>query len=102
MSSMCEKITGLCKDFKKGVIGGDLNIYQCRENDPKSRRELRALFPLWEQCKLDNDICQLNFKNTWHRAGKRSSLLDLYFSNVPRLIDGVQNVVNSLSKHDGF
>merc|ERR1711954_337870 len=48
----------------------------------------------------DNNMCQINHKNTWHRAGKRSYLLDLFFSKVPGIIDGVQNIVNTLSEHD--
>ena len=66
-----------------------------------SRPELQALIPIWEQNILDNDLCQLNKKNTWHRPGKRSSLLDLFFTNVPGIIDGIQNAVNTLSEHDG-
>merc|ERR1711954_110786 len=86
LKSMSECITKICKEFRKVVLGGDLNIDHCQDNDPLSRPELRALFPLWEQCLLENDLCQINKKNTWHRAGKRSSLLDLFFGSVPGLI----------------
>ena len=33
--------------------------------------------------------------------GKKLSLLDLYYTNCPNLIDGVANVLNLLSEHDG-
>ena len=101
LNSMCNQINLICKDFKKVLIGGDLNIDHCLENNPLSRPELKALYPIWEQCIIDNDLCQMNRKNTWHRPGKRSSLLDIFFSNCPNLIDGVQNMVNTLSEHDG-
>ena len=33
--------------------------------------------------------------------GKKPLLLDLYYTNCPNLIDGVANVLNLLSEHDG-
>ena len=40
----------MCKDNKNCIVGGDINIDHCKENDPSSRHELKPLIPLWEEC----------------------------------------------------
>merc|ERR1711954_440506 len=37
----------------------------------------------------------------WHMPGRRSSLLDLFYSSKPELITNIENTTNLLSKHDG-
>merc|ERR1711954_299442 len=61
-----------------------------------------ALAPIWEECISDNNLIQLNFKDTWHMPGKRSSLLDLFYCTKPELISNVENTTNLLSEHDGI
>ena len=62
---------------------------------------MRALAPIWEECISDNNLIQLNFKDTWHMPGKRSSLLDLFYCTKPELVSNVDNTTNLLSEHDG-
>ena len=84
LKSLCENIRKVCDTSKKFILGGDLNMDKCTANDPLSRPELRALCPIWDKCILENNLTQINFKNTWHMPGKRSSLLDLYLSSNNR------------------
>ena len=87
--------------MKRHVICGDINIDRNVNNDPQDRNDIKALASIWEEFISDNDLTQLNFKPTWHMPGKKPSLLDLYYTNCPNLIDGVANVLNLLSEHDG-
>ena len=73
-----------------------------KKGNPLSRPELKALSPIWDLCMLENNLTQINFKNTWHMVGKHSSLLDLYYCTAPEVINGVTNVTNILSEHDGI
>ena len=43
----------------------------------------------------------MNYENTWHRWGRRSSLLDIFYTNKPHRIKETKNIVNILSEHDG-
>ena len=95
------KYKRICKEYKNCLIGGDINIDRNKNNDPLSRPELRALAPIWEECITDNNLIQQNFKDTWHMPGRRSSLLDLFYSSKPELISNIENTTNLLSEHDG-
>ena len=66
-----------------------------------SRQEFKALRPIWDQCMLDCGFVQMNFKDTWHMTGKRSSLTYLYYCTKPEMVSGINNVTNLLSEHDG-
>ena len=44
---------------------------------------------------------QLKFKPTRHQAGAGSSLLDIFFSNIPERVSNIENFVNTLSEHEG-
>jgi len=92
LKMLCGNIDKICKDFPKILI--------CKNNDPLSCPGLRALSPIWDMCFLENQLVQINFKNTWHRAGEKSSLLDLIYLTVPQTTDGVVNTPNVLSEHD--
>ena len=83
------------------IIGGDINIEKNLHNDPLSRPEMKALCPIWDKCMIDNGFIQMNFKDTWHMPGKRSSLLDLYYCTTPDKVSGISNVTNLLLEHDG-
>ena len=47
-----------------------------------------------------NNITQINWKPTRHRAGKKSSLLDIFLTTCPNRNDGCHYVPNSLSEHE--
>merc|ERR1711954_552990 len=100
LKKQCENINLLCQNFNNCLIGGDINLDRNKKNDPFSRPELRALTPIWEECISGNNLIQLNFKDTWHMPGRRSTLLDLFYCTKPELISNVENTTNLLSEHD--
>merc|ERR1711954_482927 len=48
-----------------------------------------------------NNLSQLNWKPTHHQAGCNSSLLDIFISNIPERISGIENFYNTMSEHEG-
>ena len=81
------------------LVGGDYNIDRYPPNDPMSRPEIRALNPLLEDLMLSADLQQINFKPTRHQMGNKSSLLDLFLTNIPQRISNIENVLNTTSEH---
>ena len=49
----------------------------------------------------NNDMAMINKEPTWHRPGRRRSLLDLYTVDNSHLITKTENVTNILSEHSG-
>ena len=74
---------------------------ECHKNYPLSRPEFRALCTIWDTFMLENKLSQINFKNMCHCVGKKSSLLNLFYCTAPKTINGILNVSNILSEHDG-
>ena len=101
LKSQCKNLHKIREETDNIIIGGDINIDKNLQNDPTNRPELKALTPIWDKCMLECGFIQLNFKDTWHMPGKRSSLLDLFYTTKPQMISGVANVTNILSEHDG-
>lgn len=102
LKKQCENIANMCDSANKFLLGGDIHIDKCSDNDPHQRPEIKDLSPIWDKRMLKNGLAQVNFENTWHRPGKRSSLLDLFYTTDPNNIDGVENTVNTLSEHDAM
>merc|ERR1711954_538475 len=50
---------------------------------------------------ISTNLHQLNHKPTRHQVGNRSSLLDLYLSNVPQRVSNMENIMNTTSEHEG-
>ena len=50
---------------------------------------------------LTDNMVQVNFKPTRHQVGCKSSLLDLYLTNIPDRLKNVSNFLNTLSEHEG-
>ena len=98
LKTQCANIDKMCQENGHCLLGGDINLDKNLSNDPLKRPELRALCPIWDTCMIDNGLLQLNFKPTWHMPGKNASLIDLYYSNKPEKVDGVNDVSNLLSK----
>merc|ERR1712112_444009 len=57
--------------------------------------------PIFDHIISHNSLAQMNFKNTWHRPGRKSSLLDLFYTDKPHRVTKIQNTVNILSEHEG-
>merc|ERR1711954_293953 len=57
--------------------------------------------PLFEDMLISCDLHQLNKKPTRHMVGQKSSLLDLFLSNIPQRISNLENILNTTSKHEG-
>ena len=84
------------------VIGGDLNIDRHLPNDPLERSDLKVLYPILDDFINTNNLTQMNWEPTRHRSGNKSSLVDIFLSNSPNKIDGVEYVPNSLSEHEAI
>ena len=65
-----------------------------------SRPDLRVITLLFDEAVNKTELAQLNFLNTWHRVGKRSSLLDVFLSNKPHRATEIVNVENMMSEHE--
>ena len=102
MRDMSDIMRRIVRDGFSLIIAGDLNIDRHAQNDLLSRPELKALTPILEDLMLTENISQLNFKPTRHQTGCKSSLLDLYLSTIPERIKNVENVMNTLSGHEGI
>merc|ERR1711954_349526 len=83
------------------LLGRDLNIDRHLPNNPLSRPELKALTPVLEDFMATCNLSQLNWKPTRHQAGCNSSLLDIFISNIPERISGIENFYNTMSEHEG-
>merc|ERR1711954_298679 len=95
---------GLAKASNDGhelILGGDLNINRHTQNDPCSRPDLKALTPYLEDFMMTHNMTQINHRPTRHQIGSKSSLLDLFLSNIPQRITTTENVLNTLSEHKG-
>ena len=89
------------QDGNDHIVGGDINIDRHQANDPCSRPEVRALTPLLEDYLMTNSMVQVNWKPTRHQHGSKSSLLDLYLTNIPERLNNLENVLNTISEHEG-
>ena len=105
ITRQCRRMKVMAENFEKiaskgfdMVAGGDFNIDRHQPNDPCSRPELRALTPLFEDMLIKCDLHQLNKKPTRHMVGQRSSLLDLFLSNIPQRISNLENILNTTSE----
>ena len=102
-----EKIESMISGIKSlrscGAIiwGGDINCDRLPNNDNMLRPDLRVITPIMDEIINRNNLAQLNFDSTWHRPGKKSSLLDLFYTDRPERVSNVQNVTNICSEHDG-
>merc|ERR1711954_627910 len=96
-----EGLSRVVKDGNVHLVAGDLNIDRHLPNDPLSRPDMRALTPVLEDYLMDASMVQVNWKPTRHQQGCRSSLLDLFLTNIPERVTNVENFVNTLSEHEG-
>ena len=96
-----ERLSRVVEDGNVHLVAGDMNIDRHQPNDPLSRPDLRALTPVLEDYLMDSSMVQLNHKPTRHQLGSRSSLLDLILTNVPDRVVDVDNVLNTMSEHQG-
>ena len=83
------------------IWAGDLNCDKNQNNDPMTRPDIRVIYPIFNDIISNNNLAQMNHKNTWHRPGRKSSLLDLFFTDKPHRVTKVENTVNILSEHEG-
>ena len=100
LESQVYLINKMCSENSNCVIGGVINLDQYKDNNNSNRPEMKALKPIWEKCVLDNNLQQINFKNTWHMPGCKSSLLDLFYVSKPELAENISNDTNITSEHD--
>ena len=96
-----QSLSRVVSDGNIHLVAGDINIDRHLPNDPLSRPDLRALTPVLEDYLIDSSMVQINHKPTRHQLGSRSSLLDLFLTNVPDRIVDIDNVLNTLSEHQG-
>ena len=78
-----------------------MNIDRHLPNDPLSRPDMRALTPILEDYMVDSSMVQVNHKPTRHQQGCRSSLLDLFITYEPERLVEVDNILNTMSEHEG-
>ena len=76
------------------IVGGYMNVDRHLPNDTLGRPELKELYP-----SLDN-LTQLNWKPTLHRARHKSSLLDMFLTICPNKMNEVAQGSNGLSEHE--
>ena len=92
-----QSLSRVVSDGNIHLVAGDINIDRHLPNDPLLRPDLRALTPVLEDYLIDSSMLQINHKPTRHQLGSRSSLLDLFLTNVPDRIVDIDNVLNTLS-----
>ena len=73
----------------------------CITNDPCQHPEIKALNPILEDLLMTQNLSQMNFKPTRHQVGCKSSLLDLFISNIPEMITNIKKFLNTMSEHEG-
>ena len=61
LKKQVENINRMCSENKVCLIGGDLNLDRCKDNDAFRRPEIKALSPIWEEAMLENNLSQINF-----------------------------------------
>ena len=81
------------------IIAGVYNIDHIVENDSRSRGDLIPLYEILEETKNHHNLCQLNYKYTWWRFGRKKSLLDLFYFNIPNHINYIETVHTPFSDH---
>ena len=81
------------------LVAGDLNIDQLEVNDPDSRADLKQLNQILIKYKNIASLQQLNHKPTWHRTGKRPSLLDLFLTNTPTKTNNIETKPSIVADH---
>merc|ERR1711954_519737 len=94
-----QSLSRVVSDGNIHLVAGDINIDRHLPNDPLSRPDLRALTPILDDYLIDSSMVQINHKPTCHQLGSRSSLLDLFLTNVPDRVVDVDNVLNTMSEH---
>ena len=62
------------------------------------RPDLRVVTPIFEDIINKKGLAQMNFENTWHKPGQKSSLLDMFYTNKPHRVTNVTNMTNELSE----
>ena len=91
----------MTEDGHELIVAGDLNIDRHPPNDPCSQPEIKALNPLLEDFLITNNVTPVNHKPTRHQVGCGSSLLNLVLTNISERISNAENIINTLSKHEG-
>merc|ERR1711954_511778 len=98
---MTEKLNKIFEDNFELVVAGDMNIDQHIRNNPCNRPDIKALTPILEELMMTKNIIQMNHKPTRHQVGCKSSLLDLFRTNIPDRMTNIENFVNTLSEYEG-
>ena len=94
MTNLIYIYTKVLKTKSYCLICGDVNIDRHPPNNPDQRHDIKDLIPILDNFLADNRVAVLNSDVTRHKAGKRSTLLDLFMSNVPEKCSNWKNIPN--------
>ena len=94
-----ETINKIIKDGKETLLIGDLNIDLWPANNPGQRKDIKALFELYQSVINQLGLCQLNYKPTRFQSNANPSLLDHMFASHPQMINSVETKLSIIADH---